>query len=396
MFESLEKLPDDPILGLAAAARQDINPKKIDMSMGVYLNEHGLCPVFEAVNHAQRLLVEQETSKVYMQATGDENFTTHIPKLVFGDSSSALNDGRIASIQTPGGCGALRLGAEIINIARSGSRVFLSDPSWPVHIPLMRSAGLNLVSYRYYQPGSHSVNFEAMVEDVSVAKAGDVVLLHGCCHNPCGADLSEEQWNVIADMADRQGFLPYIDIAYQGMGDGLEQDASGLRILAERVPEMIVASSCSKNMGLYRERTGATLVLCANRERVEAVISQAKTAARGIYSMPPAHGGILAGMLLSDNHLNRIWREELQSVCERINQVRTRLVNALATATDRDFGFIAREKGMFSFLGLEPEHAVRLRDEFSIYMTESSRINVAAVNDTNLDYLAESIAKVIC
>lgn len=395
MFDTLPLLPPDTILGLSAACRVDPNPLKVDLTVGIYMDEQGICPVFEAVKQAQRNLAETEITKAYMSPVGDEAFNTGMQRLVFGENSPALADGRIGSVQTPGGCGALRIGAELIQAASPGAKVWVSDPTWPVHIPLLGSVGLQFETYRYYKPDDHSVNFEGMVADLERAKAGDVVLLHGCCHNPCGADLSLEQWGVVTEIAERQGLLPFVDTAYLGLGDGLDEDAAGLRMLVERLPEVIVAASCSKNMGLYRERTGAVMFSCKNTERVTAMVSQALVAARRVYSMPPAHGAILAGHLLSDATLNALWKSELNVMCERINGLRSQLVEKLGAISDRDFGFIAKEKGMFSFLGLTEGQAVALREDHSVYMLDSSRINVAGVNTGNIDYVAESIAKVI-
>jgi len=395
MLDKLEQLPADPILGLAAVCRADPNPQKVDLTVGIYMDEQGVCPVFEAVQRAQHALVAEEISKAYMPPAGDEAFNRGIQRLVLGGDSTALADGRVSSVQTPGGCGALRIGAEIINAATPGARVWVSDPTWPVHIPLLGSVGLKFETYRYYEPASHGVDFDGMVDDLKAAAAGDVVLLHGCCHNPCGADLSLEQWGVIADMAERQGFMPFIDIAYQGLGDGLDQDAAGLRLLVSRLPEMIIAASCSKNMGLYRERTGATIFVCRDEENARALVSQGMVAARRVYSMPPAHGALLAGRILSDEVLGELWRTELVGMCERINGLRSALVQKLQTVSDRDFSFIQREKGMFSFLGLSADQARRLREEHSVYMLDSSRINVAGVNASNIDYLANAVAGVL-
>jgi aspartate aminotransferase len=395
MLDKLEQLPADPILGLAAVCRADPNPQKVDLTVGIYMDEQGVCPVFEAVQRAQHALVAEEISKAYMPPAGDEAFNRGIQRLVLGGDSTALADGRVSSVQTPGGCGALRIGAEIINAATPGARVWVSDPTWPVHIPLLGSVGLKFETYRYYEPASHGVDFDGMVADLKMATAGDVVLLHGCCHNPCGADLSLEQWGVIADMAERQGFMPFIDIAYQGLGDGLDQDAAGLRLLVSRLPEMIIAASCSKNMGLYRERTGATIFVCRDEENARALVSQGMVAARRVYSMPPAHGALLAGRILSDDVLGELWRTELVGMCERINGLRSALVQKLQTVSDRDFSFIQREKGMFSFLGLSADQARRLREEHSVYMLDSSRINVAGVNASNIDYLANAVAGVL-
>lgn len=395
MLQGLKQLPADPILGLSAACRADPNPNKVDLTIGIYMDEQGVCPVFEAVRLAQRALVEEEVTKAYLPAAGDEQFNLGLQQLVLGAESLALLEGRVSSIQTPGGCGALRIGAEIIHAAAPGARVWVSDPTWPVHIPLLGSVGLQFRSYRYYEPDSHSVNFDAMVEDLKNAVVGDVVLLHGCCHNPCGADLSLSQWGVIANMAEQQGFTPFVDFAYQGLGDGLEEDAAGLRLLVSRLPEVIVAASCSKNLGLYRERTGATIFVCRDAANARALVSQAQVAARRVYSMPPAHGALLAGRVLTDDHLGGIWRAELTTMCQRINGLRSSLRKALETQCGADYGFIEREKGMFSFLGLRAEQAVRLRQEYGVYMLDSSRINVAGINARNIDYVAESVSKVL-
>jgi aspartate aminotransferase len=395
MFESLPLLPPDTILGLAAECRLDPNPLKVDLTVGIYMNEQGICPVFEAVQKAQQQLVNEEISKAYISPVGDEAFNLGMQRLLLGDDNPALASGRVGSVQTPGGCGALRIGAELIHSAAPDARVWVSDPTWPVHIPLLGSVGLQFETYRYYNPENHGVNFDAMVEDLKGAKAGDIVLLHGCCHNPCGADLSLEQWAVIAEMAEKQGLVPFVDTAYQGLGDGLAEDTAGLRLLVDRLPEVIVAASCSKNMGLYRERTGVVMFVCNESRSVAAMVSQALVAARKVYSMPPAHGAIVAGMLLSDATLNALWKSELVEMCERINGLRAGLVEKLNAASGRDFDFIARETGMFSFLGLSVEQATRLRDDHSIYMLDSSRINVAGVNASNIDYLAQSVAKVL-
>jgi aspartate aminotransferase len=395
MLESLNRLPDDPILGLAAACRADPNPKKVDLTVGIYMDEQGVCPVFEAVKQAQQSLMAQEVTKAYMPPVGDAAFNRGMQKLLLGEGSVALADKRVGSVQTPGGCGALRIGAEIIQAAAPGTRVWVSDPTWPVHIPLLGSVGLQFETYRYYDPSTHSVNFEGMVEDLKRVRAGEIVLLHGCCHNPCGADLSISQWQIIATMAQQQGFTPFVDIAYQGLGDGLEEDAAGLRILADQLPEVIVAASCSKNMGLYRERTGLTLFIAKDEDNAAALVSQGLVAARRVYSMPPAHGAIIAGSILEDENLNAMWRKELVEMCGRINGLRADLVSKLNESTGQDFSFIQNEKGMFSFLGLTAEQAIRLREEHGVYMLNSSRINVAGVNAGNIDYLADAVARVL-
>ncbi|PLW68563.1 aromatic amino acid transaminase [Pseudohalioglobus lutimaris] len=395
MLDQLQRLPADPILGLAAMARADTRAAKVDLTVGIYMDETGVCPVFDAVREAQAMLATDEITKAYLPPAGVDAFNSGMQKLLLGAEHPALLGARVSSVQAPGGCGALRIGAEIIHAATPGATVWVSDPTWPVHLPLLGSVGLQFSNYRYYDPATHGVNFQGMVEDLKSAGAGDVVLLHGCCHNPCGADLSLAQWAVVADMAEAQGFLPFIDIAYQGLGDGLDEDAAGLRLLAERLPELIVAASCSKNMGLYRERTGAAMFVCRDQENAEALVSQALVAARRIYSMPPAHGALIAGKILSDSKLDRTWRVELMEMCARINGLRSDLRTKLEAASGRDFAFIEKEKGMFSFLGLSAEQASRLREDYAVYMLDSSRINVAGVNAGNIDYLAESVAAVL-
>lgn len=395
MFETIERLPEDPILGLSAACKRDPNPDKVDVTIGVYMNEGGVTPVLEAIKQAQQQITAEETSKVYMSPLGDADFNRGMRELLLGAGNPALADSRVASIQTPGGCGALRLGAELIKAANPAARVWVSDPTWPNHVPLLGSVGLELSSYRYYVPATHGLDFEGMMADLENAQAGDVALLHGCCHNPCGVDLNQQQWTAVAELAQRNGFIPFVDFAYQGLGDGLEADAFGLRCLVDAVPEVIVAASCSKNLGLYRERTGAVVFIAGDSDRAQAVQSQATVAARRIYSMPPAHGALLAGRVLTDATLGQLWREELAQMCHRINELRGLLVSSLNASTGRDFGFIQQQKGMFSFLGISAAQVEELREKHSVYMVGSSRINVAGINKRNIDYFADAVARVL-
>lgn len=395
MFDQLPVLPPDPILGLAAACRADPNPEKVDLTIGIYMDEAGVCPVFNAVQTAQRQLIEEEVTKAYIAPQGDPAFIEGITGLVLGDDLKASAGDRVSAIQAPGGCGALRISAEVLHAARPGARVWVSNPTWPVHIPLIGSVGLQFETYRYYDADTHGVDFEGMMADLEAAGKDDIVLLHGCCHNPSGADLTSEQWQAVGELAARQGFLPMIDIAYQGMGDGLDQDAAGLRALVSTLPEVVIAASCSKNLGLYRERTGAAIFVCNDARAAEATLSQAKVAARKVYSMPPAHGAIIAGKVLGDPVLRGNWESELSAMCERIQGLRQRFRDQLQDASGRDFGFIAREKGMFSFLGLSAEQAQRLRAEHSIYMLDSSRINVASLNAGNMDKVVAAVVSVL-
>ena len=272
----------------------------------------------------------------------------------------------------------------------------MSDPSWPNHLPLLRLAGLQLEQYPYYDYHSHRVDFEAMVDAIGKMDGGDSVLIHGCCHNPCGADLTQAQWKVLAELCERTGVVPFIDIAYQGLAEGLEQDAYGVRIMAERLPEVLVVTSCSKNLGLYRERVGTVCVVSPDRERNQAVASNLSNIARGIYSMPPDHGAAIVDRIFHDTELRALWIVELDEMRNRLNSLRQLLVAKLSERdTPMDFSFIANERGMFSFLGISKEQVIRLREEFHVYLVESSRINIAGINQTNVDYVADAIAAVL-
>ena len=395
MFDSLPVLPPDSILGLAAACRADPNPDKVDLTLGVYMDETGLCPVFEAVQQAQQALVSEEQTKVYMPPQGDPDYLAGIRSLVLGEVGMASLGDRSSAVQTPGGCGAVRLGAEVLHAAAPTATVWVSDPTWPVHIPLMGSVGLQFKTYRYYSSEMKGLDFDAMISDLQEARSGDVVLLHGCCHNPSGVDPTKEQWATLAELLAERQLLPMIDFAYQGMGAGLDEDAAGIRMVLERVPEMIIAVSSSKNIGLYRERAGAVVFVGGDARAAEAMASQAVSAARRVYSMPPAHGALLAGRVLSSPALRSSWQTELGQICERINGLRGQFRDALTTATGQDFGFIGTEHGMFSFLGLSVEQAQRLREEQSVYMLDSSRINIAGLNANNLGRVVEAVAAVL-
>jgi aspartate aminotransferase len=396
MFQTIERRPPDPILGLSAAYKVDTNPKKVDLGVGVYKDEAGNCPVMTAVKTAENMLWKTEDSKSYIAQAGPELFIRHTAELLLGKDHPALLDGRSCTVLAAGGSGSLRVAAEFISKNAPGTRIFVSDPTWNNHIPLLGSAGLKLDTYPYYDHATHSISFDAMMSKLAQAKQGDLVLIHGCCHNPCGADLSNAQWQAVADAALKQGFTPFIDLAYQGLGDGLVEDVYGLRLLAGMLPELVIASSYSKNFGLYRERTGAVTVITENATTTEAANSQIVATAREIYSVPPAHGAALVAMILDDAALKQEWDAELTEMRDRINGLRSQLVSKLqAKGVDRDFSFIQNEKGMFSFLGLNPEQVKRLVKEFSIYLVGSSRINVAGINNRNIDYLVDAIAAVL-
>ncbi|MGQ8363810.1 aromatic amino acid transaminase [Glaciecola sp. 1036] len=396
MFESLSPLSPDPILGLSAAFKQDNNPHKIDLGVGVYKDEAGNTPILESVKAAQQILQQTESSKVYITPQGHQGFIDGMLSLLLGKGSKALLEGRVAAVQAPGGCGALRILAELIVRANKGATVWVSDPTWANHIPLLGNSGLALKEYPYFDKASASIKFDEMMSCLENVKAGDVVLLHGCCHNPTGADLTKEQWQAVAELAQKNGFLPFVDIAYLGFGDGLEEDAYGLRLLAESVDEMIIAASCSKNFGLYRERVGLAAIVTKDQSMASIAQAQIQSVARGIYSMPPSYGGALVDIILNDEKLFQTWATEVKEMRERMITLRQLLVDNLSNQNvDRDFGFINQQKGMFSFLCIAPEEVQKLRAEKSVYFVDSSRINIAGINKQNVGTLAEAIASVI-
>lgn len=396
MFQKLNPLAADPILGLMAAYRSDNNPHKIDLGVGVYKDETGATPVMRAVKEAETRLLASQRSKSYVGPAGAPGYNEEIAQLLLGKELAAKTKALRCTFQTPGGCGGLRLAAEFINATTPGARIFVSDPTWANHIPLLGDAGLQIETYPYYERSTHSIRFDEMMSTLHQAKEGDLVLLHGCCHNPCGADLDHEQWRQVRDLALKNGFTPFIDIAYQGLGDGVDEDCFGVRLLAESLPELIIVSSCSKNFGIYRERVGALTVLCETPASLRGVASLIAYTARGIYSMPPDHGATVVEMILTDSALRADWESELTQMRERINGLRSQFVERLASAgVDRDFSFIQNEKGMFSFLGIEVAQVQTLVQDYSIYLVDSSRINVAGINDGNIDYLVNSIKKVV-
>jgi len=396
MFDAIEARPPDPILGLSAAFKKDTNPSKIDLGVGVYKDEAGNCPVMKAVKTAERRKCDEEDSKAYIAQAGPESFIKHTLDLVLGNAHPVIRDGRASCVLAPGGSGSLRLAAEFINSAAPGSKIFVSNPSWPNHVPLLSSSGLTLEEYPYYDYAKHSLDFDAMMGSLKTAKKGDLVLLHGCCHNPCGADLSVAQWEEVTELALKNGFTPFIDMAYQGLGDGLDEDAYGARLMAEKLPELIIANSYSKNFGLYRDRVGAVTIITSSSKVAQAVGSQVVATARQIYSVPPAHGAYLVAMILDDAELTKEWNIELTEMRDRINGLRRDLVSKLkAIGVSQDFSYIQNEKGLFSFLGLPKDKVEKLVKEYSIYLVGSSRINVAGINKKNIDYLADSIAKVL-
>ena len=396
MFETLKILPLDPILGLSQEYMQSKHPNKVNLSVGVYKTDSGNTPIFKAVKTAEQRMIDEQESKVYIAQQGDPKFLSGMHALLLGDDLSHSLQDRSSICMTPGGCGALRLAAETIFQAKPDATVWFSTPTWGNHFPLIESAGLKTAEYPYYDKTTGLVDFDAMLTTLEKIPAGDLILLHACCHNPTGADLNKEQWDQIIDLAERQGFIPWFDVAYQGFAQSLDDDAYSLRIAAKRLPEVVIAASCSKNFGLYRERTGATLFINQNREQAEAVKTNAINLMRKSYSMSPYHGGGIVGTILSNAEFTKTWQEEVIEVCSHVQSLRHTFAKQLnQKQSKKDFSFITKNKGMFSYLGIELEEALKLRSEHGVYILNSTRINIAGLSSSNMDYVTDCIAAVL-
>jgi aspartate aminotransferase len=393
LFQQLKQLSPDSILGLMAKYRADTSDLKVDLGVGVYRDLSGNTPVLTCVRRAEQQVLAAQTTKSYVAAAGREEFNTAVEELVLGKTHVARRDRRARTTQTPGGCGALRVGAELIRAAAPSVAVHVSDPTWGNHTPLLGSSGLRLERYPYYDAGAHELRFDAMLERLDRAAAGDVVLIHACCHNPTGADLSMAQWEQVAELLQRRDLVPFLDVAYQGFGVDLDADVAGVRLIAERVPEALIAVSYSKNLGLYRERVGALIVISENEARAGAVLSHMLQIARSIYSMPPDHGAAIAAHIFADAALKAQWITELTAMRTRIADMRTLLAQELRAVTgDASFDFIEMQRGMFSLLGVPADVVERLRAKHHIYMLSDSRMNLAGIMPRNARYVAQAIA----
>lgn len=396
MLERLERLPTDPILGLMGLFRADTDSRKVDLGVGVYRDDHGETPILSSVRRAEQTVLGRQATKSYVAPAGNAGFNQAMARLVLGDDHPALAADRVRSIQAPGGCGALRLGAELFRSAYPETVVHVSTPTWANHIPLMSGCGLKLERYPYYHPTTGGVDFGAMLGTLDRLPARSAVLLHASCHNPTGADLSEAQWRELLELVKRRSLLPFIDIAYQGLGAGLAADAFGIRLFCAALPEVAVAVSCSKNFGLYRERTGCLHVITESPGTGDAILSHLVRIARSIYSMPPDHGAAIVHEILSDPTCREQWTHELAGMRNRITGLRHEAVRQLAvTCPQRDFGFIASQRGMFSFLGIDTSQVRALREQHHVYMTDDSRINIAGLRADNLEYFAQAVAQVL-
>jgi aspartate/tyrosine/aromatic aminotransferase len=386
LLDRLEAQPSDSLLNLIALANADPRPEKIDVGVGVYRDAAGGTPILRAVKAAERILLETQETKAYLGSQGDARFVELIKPIVFGSAGAA--DSRIVGVQTPGGCGALRLGAELIAKADPSARIFVGQPTWPNHGPLIGCTGVEMVDYPYYDRQARTLLFGAMMEALSGAKAGDVLLLHGCCHNPTGADLSEAQWREIADLVAARGLIPFVDLAYQGLGHGLEADAAGTRLVVEAADQALVAQSCDKNFGVYRERTGSLFVKASSAAAADIAFGNLLGLARTMWSMPPDHGAALVRLILDDPALRADWNAELRDMCARIRSLRARLA-----AYDERLAYIDAQNGMFSMLPLSPDAVEQLRAEKGIYMAGSGRFNVVGLSDDNVDAFAAAVVE---
>lgn len=396
MFEKIEAAPRDAILGLTAAFREDERAEKVNLSVGVYQDETGKTPLLNCVKEAELRLAKESATKSYLPIPGGPEYAEAVQDLVFGKGHELIAPKSIAFAHTPGGTGALRVAGDFIKANLPGKSLWMSDPTWPNHPNIFRAAGVPLESYPYFDPKSNGLAFEQMLEAIGKIPTGDVILLHGCCHNPTGIDPTEEQWQQIADAVFERGLIPLLDFAYQGFADGIEEDAVGLRAFVRPGAELMVCSSFSKNFGLYRERVGALSILCQNGDAAAAIQSQVNRVIRANYSNPPAHGAAIVNSILRDDSLRATWEQEVSTMRDRINGMRQKLVEALSDqGVPGDYSFITRQRGMFSFSGLTKEHVDALREDFAIYIVGSGRINVAGLTPANIGYVAESIKKVV-
>ncbi len=396
MFEKITAAPADPILGLTDEFKNDTRPEKINLGVGIYKDESGNTPVLATVKKAEAILLEKETTKSYLGIPGTAEYGLAVQQLLFGANATIISDKRAQTAQAPGGTGALRVAAEFIKRQLGDVKVWISNPTWANHIGVFTAAGLETASYSYYNAETKNIDFDAALADLANANEGDIVLLHGCCHNPTGIDPVEAQWHQLAALCVEKKLLPMFDFAYQGFAVGVEEDAQGLRIFAEQCSELLVASSFSKNFGLYNERVGAFTLVGKNAEQAATAFSQVKSIARVIYSNPPAHGAAIVTQILNDEALRNEWEQEVADMRDRIQEMRTLFVQTLKDCgVDADFSFIERQNGMFSFSGLNKDQVNRLKEEFGIYIVGSGRISVAGMTKNNMLPLCKGIAAVL-
>ncbi len=389
MLGNLKPQPADKILALMAQFREDPRKNKIDLGVGVYKNADGITPVMRAIKAAEHQLWETQTTKAYTGLAGDPAYSAALRDLIL---DGAVENARVAAVATPGGTGAIRQALELIKLASPDATIWLSAPTWPNHPSIIRYLGMNMAEYRYFDNATRDVDFAGMMDDLKRVKAGDVVLLHGCCHNPTGANLTLDQWGDVVALLDKTGAIPMIDIAYQGFGDGLDADAAATRLVASKLPEVLIAASCSKNFGIYRERTGLLMAIAPDTATQPVTQGTLAFLNRQNYSFPPDHGARLVTMILNDTALRADWMDELETTRLGMLSLREQLAAGLRQRTNSDrFDFIARHRGMFSRIGATPEQVAQMRADFGIYMVGDSRLNIAGLNQTTVPILAEAI-----
>jgi aspartate/tyrosine/aromatic aminotransferase len=396
MFDRLESAPPDPILGLEEAFRKDLNPAKISLASGVYKDANGITPVFNAVKRAETAILNGETTKSYVGIDGTPEYSAAVQALILGADHPAVEGGCAVTAHTPGGTGGLRVGADFVKKVNANATAWVSQPTWPNHPNVFRAAGLAVQTYPYFNAADNSLACSEMLATLRQVPAGDLVVLHGSCHNPTGIDLTPEQWQQVADVVAERNLLPLVDFAYQGLAEGFREDARGIEILCQSGREVLIASSYSKNFGLYNERVGALTLVAASPAGAAAALSHIKTCIRANYSNPPAHGAKIVTTILRSPELTAEWQGEVSAMRSRIWDMRRSFVAGLqARGVPRDFSFIQRQHGMFSFTGLTKDQVRRLREEYAIYIVESGRINVAGLTEANLPYVCQAIAAVV-
>lgn len=396
MFATIQKAPPDPILGITEAFQKDPRTTKINLSVGVFKDEGGQTPVLECVKRAEKVLLETEKNKLYRPIEGDPVYDRGVRELLFGREAARVNDGTAVTCHTPGGTGALRLAADFLSQKAGAKRIWMSDPTWENHKQIFAAVGMEILTYRYFDAATSSLDLSGLKETLSAAQPGDVVLLHACCHNPSGVDPNADEWAQIADLVKARGALPLVDFAYQGFGDGLVEDTVGLKTLMDRLDELLICSSFSKNFSLYNERVGALTAVARTADEGAAILSQLKSCARVNYSNPPAHGGSIIAAILTSPELTQLWESELTAMRVRIAEMRKAFVVGLKEAgATRDYSFITRQKGMFSFSGLNKDQVEKLKAEHAIYIVGSGRINVAGMTTSSMPGLCKAIVSVL-
>ena len=396
LFSAVEMAPRDPILGLNEQFNADPNPAKVNLGVGVYFDDNGKLPLLDCVRTAELAMMEKPTARGYLPIDGIAAYDAAVKSLVFGAESEPVKGGRVATVQGIGGTGGLKIGADFLKKLNPNAAVLISDPSWENHRALFTSAGFTVESYRYYDATQRGVDFKGMLDDLAAAAPGTIILLHACCHNPTGYDITAAQWDQVIATVKSQQLVPFLDMAYQGFGQGIAEDGAVIGKFVAAGLDFFVSTSFSKSFSLYGERVGALSVLCTNKEEADRVLSQLKIVIRTNYSNPPIHGGAVVAAVLNNPELRAVWEQELAGMRVRIKAMRQKLVVGLkAAGVKQDMSFITSQIGMFSYSGLTKDQMVRLRNEFGVYGTDTGRMCVAALNSNNIDYVCASIAKVV-